>query len=132
MAAGVDTGIESYARRADELDIESALDLLIHMYQDNCGISLTERTIAENAIHFWISKWRQVNPEIPDMGLYKLMKIRSEEYRNNQSYYDRFDVTCLNEEDSLRYCHEIIDYYPDDNIRIAICAGLLHWLEIDI
>ena len=128
----VDNEIKNYALRADGIDAGDAMDVLIRMYLDNCGISLTDRTLAENAIHFWIARWRESHPELSkNTGLYDMMDLRSEKYRNNKDFYDRYDVTCIDAEDSLRYCQDMLRDYTDDITRIALCAGILYWQEID-
>lgn len=128
----VSTEIKNYALRADEIDVGNAMDVLISMYLDNCGVSLTDRTLAENAIYFWISRWRENHPELSkNAGLYDMMELRSEKYRNNKDFYDRYDVACIDAVDSLRYCQEILRDYTDDIIRIALCTGILHWQQID-
>ena len=72
-------GLIAYADRADEVEVTDALDILSQIYIDNCGISLSERTVAENASFFWIKRWRLRNPDLPErMGLHDVMEMRSE------------------------------------------------------
>lgn len=73
----VDKEIKNYALRADGIDAGDAMDVLIRMYLDNCGISLTDRTLAENAIHFWIARWQESHSELSkNTGLYDMMVCR--------------------------------------------------------
>lgn len=122
--------LKSYAKRADEIETTKALDILCDIYLTNCGISLGTRTVAENAIHYWIHRWQQENTQLPRyMGLYKVMALRSERYKEDKAFYDKYDVTILDADDLYRICMEMVDEIHDDTARIALCAGVLDWLD---
>lgn len=124
--------LKSYVQRADEIETTTALDILCDIYMANCGVSLGTRTVAENAIHYWIHRWQQENPKLPrHMGLYKVMALRSERYKEDKEFYDKYDVTILDADDLYRICMEMVDESHDDIARIALCAGVLSWLDFN-
>lgn len=126
-----DETLKSYAQRADEIETTKALDILSDIYMDNCGISLGTRTAAENAIFYWIHRWQQEDPSLPKkMGLYDVMQLRSEKYKEDKEFYDRYDVTILDGDALYRICMEMLNDYPDDITRIALCAGVLNVLDL--
>lgn len=126
-----DETLKSYAQRADEIETTKALDILCDIYMDNCGISLGTRTVAENAIFYWIHRWQQENPSLPQsMGLYDVMELRSEKYKEDKEFYDKYDVTILSGEDLYRICMDMVDENPDDTTRIVLCAGVLNVLDL--
>lgn len=118
------------AQRADEVDTGVAIDLLIEIYLDNCGISLSTRTVAENASFFWLNRWKKETPELPeDMGLYDAMQIRSEQYRKYKEDYDKYDITYLNSDVLQRICLEMIDETHNISEQIALAAGVVYYLS---
>ncbi|MCM1140570.1 MAG: hypothetical protein NC453_18525 [Muribaculum sp.] len=125
--------IRAYTLRTNKIDDGDAMDALIEIYLDNCGISLTDRTLAENAIHFWIERWKKRHTGLSKhAGLYEIMALRSERYCIGKEFYDRYDVTCIDAEDTLHYCREMMRDYDDDLTRISLCAGILYWHGIEI
>ena len=123
--------ITGYASRADEITNEEAMDILISLYIENCGISISDRTMAENAIHFWKDRWLAEHPELDmkDCGLYDLMQMRSEEYRKYKKNIDEYDITVLNAKELNRYTVQFQAELYDEKERIALCAGILNWLK---
>lgn len=119
-----------YAARADELEPTVALDVLSDIYIDNCGISLSDRTAAENAAFFWIRRWRELQPELPEhMGLYDVMAKRSERYRSEKERIDKYDVTVIEGCELHEICMAMMsEYVGEDTMRIALCAGLKDWI----
>ena len=121
--------LKELAGRADEVDTCVAIDLLITIYLDNCGISISTRTVAENASFFWIERWKKVNHELPEEpGIYDVMQIRSEEYRKYKEQYDEYDITYLNSNDLQRICLEMIDETSNLEEQIALAAGVVDYL----
>lgn len=126
----IDSEILKYAARADEISPEAAMDFLIQMYIDSCGISKSDRTIAENASWFWCEKMVGNNPDLPrDLELFAVAEMRSEEYRKYKEDIDRYDIHVLGFEDTNRIAAEIINEYESDTAKIAIAAGIQSWLK---
>lgn len=123
--------LKSYASRAAEIEATAALDILSDIYIDNCGISLGTRTVAENAAFYWIHRWQEENIELNKrMGLYDVMALRSERYRQNKEQIDRYDVTILQDSDLYQICMSMVEETQDETTRIALCAGVLYVLGI--
>ena len=49
----IDNRLIEYANRAEEITPQRALDILIDIYIDNCGISAGERSLADYASEYW-------------------------------------------------------------------------------
>lgn len=113
------------SHRADEINVEKALDLLIEIFLDNCGMSLSVRTVAENASFYWIERWRENHPELPkDLGMFEAMKLRSERYLKEKERFDKYDITVLQPMDLHKICLEMIDETDDITEPIALAAGV--------
>ena len=107
--------------------------MLIELFLDNCGISISVRTVAENASFFWIERWRENHPELPkDLGLFEAMKLRSERYLKEKERFDKYDITVLQPMDLHKICLEMIDETDDITEQITLAAGVLPYLERDI
>lgn len=78
--------LEEWANRADEISPDEALDDLVEIYIMNCGISLGDRTITEDAAFYWVEKWKEADETIREeiKTLHNVMAIRSEEYKKKQ------------------------------------------------
>lgn len=123
--------IEYYALREKEIEPTQALRILCRLYIENCGVSLGNRTVAENAMYFWKKRWKQENPNLRKaISLDEVLSAHSEEYKQNKAYIDKFDVTILNDEELVTISNSIIEEISDERSRIAICAGVKYILDL--
>ncbi len=123
--------IKSYASRANEIPAIKALKLLCDIYIENCGISLGNRTVAVNAMCYWINRWSEVKPDIPkNMGLHDVLSLLSEEYKANKEFIDKYDVTILDDDGLARICRSMIEETRDEHTRIALSAGVQYIIEM--
>lgn len=126
-----DRRFEEYCLRSDEVDAGEALDRLIEIYIDACGISLGERTVAFNAAYYWIWKYRKENPALTfNMDFRTVMELRSEEYRKYKEDIDKYGVSGMDPVELLRICNLMLDDYDDEETLIALCRGILFVLKL--
>lgn len=126
----IDPRIKEYVEKAYDTDAGEALDRLIEIYINACGVSLGERTIAAYAAKYWIHKYLDDNPELPEKMDFKgVMRLRSEEYVKNNESIDRYNTAYLEPHEILRISSLMIDDYTDDVARIAISMGVIYYLS---
>ena len=126
----IDQRFLTYLAKSDDIDAEEAIDRLIDIYINACGVSLGERTIAFYASFYWMSRFKDINPELPeDIDLKGMMELRSEEYRQNKADIDKYGISGADPEEILRISTLMIEDYKDDLARTAICCGTLFFLS---
>lgn len=126
----IDPRFQTYLAKADDTDAGEALDRLTEIYINACGVSLGERTTAFYASFYWMARFKETHPELPeDMDLKGMMELRSEEYRQNKANIDRYGISGPDPEEILRISTLMIEDYEDDLSRTAICCGTLFFLS---
>lgn len=122
--------IQNYADRADELDPSEALDILIDLYIDNCGVSEGERTLAENATFYWREQLGKTMPEVLQYEcIDDVMELLSERFRANREEITKYDIAWIEPQYLAEECLEFLDFYEDEKLRIAMCAGIVHFIK---
>lgn len=126
----IDPRFKTYLAKADDIDAGEALDILIDIYINACGVSLGERSTAFYASFYWIARFKDTHPEVPkDMNIKGMMELRSEEYRQYKADIDKYDISGPDPEEILRISTLMIEDYEDDLSRTAICCGTLFFLS---
>lgn len=130
MIMKIDPRFKEYVKKADDITPEAALDILIEIYINACGSSLGERTVARYAADFWIWRYREEHPKLPEkMNFRDVMELRSEEYRRNKENIDKYTCGCTDPREIIRISVEMLDDYEDENTRIALCSGIFWFLS---
>lgn len=126
----IDAIIESYCRKALDTDAGAALDRLIEIYLNACGISVGERSMAYLASIYWIYRCKEDGQSIPEDAQFRdVMALRSEEYRRRKEEIDKYDIAMLDPKEILRILTMMLDDYKDDLTRTALCMGVLFYLS---
>lgn len=126
----IDPRFKEYVKKAEEITPEEALDILIEIYIDACGSSLSERTVAKCASDIWIWRYSEEHPELPkNMSFKDIMELRSEEYRMYKKDIDKYTCGGADPRDLLNITIEMLDDYEDENTRIALCTGIFWFLS---
>ena len=126
----IDQRFLTYFAKSDDIDAGEAIDRLIDIYINACGVSLGERTIAFYASFYWMYRFKDIHPELPeDIDLKGMMELRSEEYRQNKADIDKYGISGADPEEILRISTLMIEDYKDDLSRTAICCGTLFFLS---
>lgn len=126
----IDPRFKKYAKKARDITPEEALDILIKIYIDACGVSLGERTVARCAADFWIWRYKEEHPELPPkMSFRDIMELRSEEYRLYKEDIDKYTCGDADPREILSITVEMLDDYEDEATRIALCAGIFMFLS---
>lgn len=126
----IDPRFKEYIKKAGDITPEQALDILIEIYINACGISLGERTVARYAADFWIWRYKEEHPELPDrMSFSDVMELRSEEYRQDKEHIDQYTWGGADPLEILRITIGMMDDYVDETIRIALCTGVFWFLS---
>lgn len=126
----IDPRFKTYFALADDTDAGEALDRLIDIYINACGVSLGERTTAYYASFYWIARFKDSHPDLPgNLDFKGMMELRSEEYRQNKAEIDKYDVCGPDPKEIMRISTLMIDDYIDNLSRIAICCGTLFFLS---
>ena len=128
--AAIDTDIiEQLASRSSEITPAEALDKLIEVYIENCGVSTGMRTVADYAADYWIKEWKRTCPDVPDdvFVLYDVMPLRSEYYRAHREEIDEYDTTIMSNEELREVCLEMVNETDDLRTQIALSAGIVNF-----
>lgn len=126
----LDSRFKEYGEKAYTTDPGEALDCLIEIYINACGVSLGDRTIAWYAAYYWICRYKDENPDLPKTLKFKdVMKLRSAEYNLYQEDIDKYGITFLDPEDIVRIGSLMLDDYPDDLSRTALSMGIIFYLS---
>lgn len=118
------------ARRESEVEPIDALRLLTDEYMDNCGISITARTVVFDAGEHWqkrLCNSRHPLAAIAGKGTFTIfMPYINEEYRNNYEEYDEYDICGqLERHFAIDAARGILDSHKDEAFRIAFATGFL-------
>ena len=126
----IDLVIQKYADRKNEISPEEAIDIIGQMYIDSCGISRSDRTIAENASWYWVKRMKETHPDLPqDAEMFYIMEQRLEEYRLNKERIDKYEITVLDNEWLNRVTLANIKETDDDKKKIALAVGIASFIK---
>lgn len=126
----VDPEIQKYADRKNEVTPEEAMDIIGKMYIDSCGISRSDRTVAENASWFWVKKMKEKYPHLPeDAEMFYIMAQRLEEYRINKERIDEYEITVLDNEWLNRITLANIKETEEVKKKIVLAAGIKSFIK---
>lgn len=126
----LDSRFREYGEKAYTTDPGEALDSLIEIYINACGDSIGERSIASYAAYYWICRYKDENPNLPDTLRFKdVMKLRAAEYNLYQEDIDKYGITFLDLEEILRIGSLMLDDYTDDLSRTALSMGIIFYLS---
>lgn len=126
----IDSRFKEYGEKAYTTDPGMALDCLIEIYINACGVSMGERSIASYAAYYWIFRYKEENPNLPGTLKFKdVMKLRSEEYNQYKEDIDKYGIAFLDPEEILRIGSLMLDDYADELSRIALSMGIIFYLS---
>ena len=101
--------LEQYAAKASGMTLEEALHHITEMYMDQCGVSISLRTVVYEAGEMLFAlllenpEWKQKVGD--DDYLFMAMRYFHDEYTLEE--YERYDITGLSEEDRDE-CREMV------------------------
>jgi hypothetical protein len=101
--------LEQYAAKACGMTLEEALHHITEMYMDQCGVSISLRTVVYEAGEMLFAlllenpEWKQKVGD--DDYLFMTMRYFHDEYTLEE--YERYDITDLSEEDRDE-CREMV------------------------
>ena len=120
--------IEDYAKVGEHQDVMKALELLTTAYIDMCGVSLGFRTVVYCAAEAWQERLAWMDLPLSEIARREpfvcLMPHISSDY--DPEYYDRYDITGMDEEELLHACRQIIaERTFDEATNEVLCWGIL-------
>lgn len=119
------TKFEQYAAIGEGHDVMDALRLLTEAYIDQCGISLTCRTVIYYAAERWHERLAWLDLPLSEMArkeaLYFMMRHYSKDY--DPEVYDEYDITGLDNAELKEYCISMLDEYDDATCEV-LCWGI--------
>lgn len=126
----IDNRLIEYANRADEITPQQALDILIDIYIDNCGISAGERSLADYASEYWREKQSETMPQVSECDYFEdVMELLSERFRANREEITKYDIEFLSDEILQEVCIEYIEFCNNEEANIAVCAGVVDFIK---
>lgn len=126
----IDNRLMEYASRAEEITPQRALDMLIDIYIDNCGISSGERTLAEYAAEYWREKLSETMPQVAECEYFEdVMELLSEKFRANREEITKYDIVFLSDEGLQEVCKEFIEFSNDEVANTVVCAGVVDFIK---
>lgn len=120
-----------WANRENEVSTIEALTLLTEYYMEQCGLSLTMRTLAYDAGEFWLSKLSNSNHPLAEYAktasVTQIMPELSEEFKKNKEKLWRYDIDPFLDIDYVE--DGILDIIEDDSLsdkfKIAFARGII-------
>ena len=120
--------IESYAKKAENHDVMSALTILTKAYIDQCGVSLGYRTVIYCAAEQWLERLAWLDLPLSEMArkeaLVTLMPYITSDY--DPEKYDDYDIAGMSDGERIDACAEMIlsgEY--DELTNELLCWGIL-------
>lgn len=120
--------IESYAKKAENHDIMSALTLLTKAYIDQCGVSLGYRTVIYCAAEQWLERLAWLDLPLSEMArkeaLVTVMPYITSDY--DPEKYDDYDIAGMSDDERIDACVEMIRSGEYDELtNELLCWGIL-------
>ncbi|MBJ2183490.1 MAG: hypothetical protein JFR38_03150 [Muribaculaceae bacterium] len=126
----IDNRLIEYANRAEEITPQRALDILIDIYIDNCGISAGERSLADYASEYWREKLSETMPQVAECDYFEdVMDLLSERFRANREEITKYDIDFLSDEGLQEVCKEFIEFSNNEEANTAVCAGVVDFIK---
>lgn len=124
---------DQYAARESELTPIEALTMLTEAYMEQCGISMTYRTLVEGASWYWQELLATTDHELAKIAKKKsftgLMPYLSEEFNERKEHYWDYDICNLDSGDAVDAAKSFLEDYEDGRFRIAFCRGIIYCIE---
>ena len=123
-----------YSIKAHPDNFIESLTVLTKAYMDQCGLSLTYRTLVEAAGQYWLELLQKSDHPLAEKArghsFTGIMPDLSEEFNARKEHYWEYDVCCLDSEDVIDAIPYIMDEYEhDEKFKIAFCAGIIPYIE---
>lgn len=123
-----------WAERVGEVTPIEALTLLTEFYMEQCGVSLTQRTLANECGDYWLYKLSMTDHALAEKaGIFPftfLMPYFSERFAHNKQHYWGYELHEVDEDSMISGMTEIMtDECLDDKLRIAFACGFLHYYD---
>ncbi|MDE7386880.1 MAG: hypothetical protein K2N28_07050 [Muribaculaceae bacterium] len=123
-----------WAEREDEVTVVEALTLLTEFYMEQCGVSLTQRTLVNECGEYWLYKLSLTDHPLAERvgkdSFTQLMPHFSEEFARNKQHYGDYDISNLYEDSMVSGMTEIMtDECLDDKLRIAFACGFIEYYK---
>lgn len=126
----IDNRLIEYAKRAEEITPLQALDILMDIYIDNCGISAGERSLADYASEYWRKKLAETMPRVLECESFEeVMELLSERFRKNRDEITKYDIEFLSYEGLMEVCIEFIEFCDNEDANIAVCSGVVDFIK---
>lgn len=124
----------TWAEREEELTPEAALTLLTEYYMEQCGVSLTMRTLAYECGSHWMYKLSLSDHTLAEkadkLSFTQLAPYLSDKFAKNKQHYWEYDISNLSEDAILGGMTEILtDEWIEDPLRIAFACGFLPYYK---
>ena len=128
------TMCRQWAEREEEITIIDALTLLTEFYMEQCGVSLTQRTLAYECGEYWLYKLSLTDHPLAERvgkdSFTQLMPQLSEEFARNKQHYWDYDISNLYEDSMVSGMTEIMtDEWLDDKLHIAFACGFIEYYK---
>ncbi|MBD5215547.1 MAG: hypothetical protein HDS78_03380 [Bacteroidales bacterium] len=122
-----------YGEKADPGKFIESLTILTQAYMDQCGLSLTYRTLVEAAGQHWLELLQKSNHPIAQFArehsFTGVMPYLSEEFNARKEHYWEYDVCCPDSEEVIAAIPSIMDEYDHaEQFKIAFCAGIIPYI----
>lgn len=119
-----------WALRESEVEPVEALRLLTECYMDNCGISMTARTLAFDAGEHWLKRLhnsRHPLAAIAGKGTFtEFMPYINNVYCDNRERYDEFDICGdIDRPCALDAARDLLACHDEEAFKIAFATGFL-------
>lgn len=120
--------IESYAKKAENHDVMSALTLLTKAYIDQCGVSLGYRTVIYCAAEQWLERLAWLDLPLSEMArkeaLVTVMPYITSDY--DPEKYDDYDIAGMSDGERIDACVEMIRSGEYDELtNELLCWGIM-------
>ena len=104
--------IKKLANASEKMNPIHAMRLLTKFFVDNCGVSLGYRSVAYSAIWDWLAEMTPVD----------IMPLLCEKCA--EELLADYDITHINEEDTISLVKEMLDQGLDHDTAAALCRSV--------
>lgn len=123
-----------YSNKADANNFIESLTVLTQAYMDQCGLSLTYRTLVEAAGLYWLDLLKKSDHQLAEKARNSsftgVMPYLSEEFNARKEHYWEYDICCPDSDDMIAAIPGIMDEYAhNEDFKIAFCAGIIPHIE---
>lgn len=125
-----------YSAKSNPENFIESLTVLTQAYMDQCGLSLTYRTLVEGAgMYYWMDLLRNSDHPLAkkarNHSFTGIMPDLSEEFdAQKEHYWNDYDITVLDSETIIAATPGLLDEYAhNEPFKIAYCAGLIPYLQ---